>query len=349
MSVLWTDLIDPPTLTEYIRTRLVATESDSLARWLPNREVNGIIARFLKGENGLVPVARFRSYDAEPAIGNRPQRKRVTLELPAIGQNIPVSEYEQLLPGTDVSGDEALNEILETADAVVDRVAASIDYLRGIVLSTGAATVDQGDEFQIDDSFGRDPAFTTSVAAEWNDPTVSRLEDLQTLVDLYIAQNGVPPGAILGGQRTWRALAQGDEFLSQLVNGVSRPAGDTAVQDTLTGVGFPTFYRYDRMIEDLDGVGQRIIPDDEIILLPAPTQANNPRGTQLGATFWGRTLTSQDPNWNIAPGDRPGIVAGTYKNPKPPMGVEVISDAIALPVLANANLSMAVKVLDQGS
>ena len=39
------------------------------------------------------------------------------------------------------------------------------------------------------------------------------------------------------------------------------------------------------------------------------------------------------------------IVAGAYTNPKPPHGKQVFADAIGLPILANANLAMAVKVL----
>ncbi len=43
--------------------------------------------------------------------------------------------------------------------------------------------------------------------------------------------------------------------------------------------------------------------------------------------------------------EQPGLVTGVWRNPKPPMIAEVIADAIALPVLANANLSLAAKVL----
>ena len=69
------------------------------------------------------------------------------------------------------------------------------------------------------------------------------------------------------------------------------------------------------------------------------------QGTDLGSTFWGRTLTSTDPDWGIDDASQPGIVTGVYKNEKPPMGLELLSDAIALPVLANADRSLAAKVL----
>ena len=90
---LWTDIIDPATLTGYARASLADYElrKGSLNRWLPNRYVADINARFVKGSTGLVDVAAFRAYDAEPGIGKAPSGQRVTLELPALGQNIPVS------------------------------------------------------------------------------------------------------------------------------------------------------------------------------------------------------------------------------------------------------------------
>jgi hypothetical protein len=41
-------------------------------------------------------VADFRAYDAEPGIGSLPGGKRVTIELPALGKQFPISEYNQL-------------------------------------------------------------------------------------------------------------------------------------------------------------------------------------------------------------------------------------------------------------
>src|SRR4051794_29540276 len=95
---LWTDLIDPATLTGYARESLADYEQrqGTLARWLPNRYIPDIVARFIKGRTGLVDVAKFRAYDAELEPGRRQQANRVTIELPALGQWMPNTEYEQL-------------------------------------------------------------------------------------------------------------------------------------------------------------------------------------------------------------------------------------------------------------
>ena len=78
---------------------------------------------------------------------------------------------------------------------------------------------------------------------------------------------------------------------------------------------------------------------------PEPVDPDDWQGTQLGASFWGQTLTSTEPDWGIDDVEQPGIVAGTYRNEKPPMIAEVISDAIGMPVLANADLSLKATVL----
>lgn len=343
---LWTDVIDPATLTGYARESLADYESrrGTLARWLPNRDVADIVVRFFKGGTGLIDAARFRAYDAEPEVGRRPQARRVTLELPALGLNIPVSEYEQLrLRSGNISDDQALSTIQNTTDAVVQAVADAIERLRGIVLATGKATITQ-ENFQVDDDFGRPSAHQLTAGTLWADTSESRLEYLQMIADVYRDTTGEDPGAFVMPQRVIRALAAGDEFQTQLVNGGARLPSITEVQAIVTGLGLPTIYPYDRRVS-VNGSMTRALRDDTLLLLPEPVEPDDWQGTDLGATFWGRTLTSTDPDWGIEDADQPGIVTGVYKNEKPPMGVEVLSDAIGLPVLANADRSLAAKVL----
>lgn len=337
---LWTDLIDPAELTGYARESMADYElrQGSLAQWLPNREIADIVARFRTGRNGLVEEALWRAYDAETEIGKRQPGARKIIEIPALGLKIPVSEYEQLR--TRNADDESMrNEILRTADAVVRGVADAVERLRGVVLTTGRATVDQ-ENFQIDDAFGRSASHDVTASNLWTDTSVSRLADLQAWVDVYTDSNGVEPGAIVGSNRALRALSQGDEFATQLLNGGSRPATEGDVQAIISGAGLPPLVKYNRRT-----ASGRVLPDDRLFLLPAPVGPDQYQATELGATFWGQTLTSQEPEYGLAPSEQPGVVVGTYKNSKPPVIAEVISDAIALPVLANADLSFVAKVL----
>lgn len=336
---LWTDLIDPSTLTGYVRESLSQIEArkGSLARFLPNRTVPNINVRFVAGQAGLVAEAQFRAYDAEPGVGAKPSGKRTTLELPPISRTIPVSEYDQLRV-RNASDDSILNEILNTSEQVVQAVADRMEQLRGVVLRTGVATIP---ELGTADSFGRDAAHTVTAGTLWDSATtVSRLADLQDWSDTYELTNGVPPGAILMPRRVLRVMAQGDEFKTSLVGGGSRPATVGEVNAIIEGAGLPPIEVYTRRTQS--GL---VLPDTDLLLLPEPVAADDWQGTRLGASFWGQTLTSTEANWGIEESDQPGIVAGVYRNEKVPMIAEVVSDAIGMPVLANANLSFVATVL----
>nr|WP_240145087.1 major capsid protein [Enterococcus hirae] len=312
---------------------------------MPNRTVADIVVRFVKGSTGLVDAAKFRAYDAEPEIGTRPSGKRVTLELPAVSQDIPVSEYEQLRQRSGaVSDAEALVTIQNTTDAVVQAVSDAVERLRGIVLATGKATISQ-DNFQQEDDFGRPAAHQlVATGAFWADKNVSRLDYLQLLSDVYTDTTGETPGSLVMSLRVFRAMAAGSEFQTQLVNGGARQPTQAEVNAIVTGAGLPEITLYNRRVS-YNGTRTNVLPDDTLLMLPTPVAPDDFAGTDLGATFWGRTLTSTDADWGIADLDRPGIVTGVWKNDRPPMGLQVLSDAIALPVLANADRSLAAKVL----
>ena len=341
---LWTDIVDPATLTGYARAALADYEArrGTLARWLPNRLVPSIDVRFTAGSFGLVDVADFRAYDAEPTIGKAPSGKRITLELPALGQNIPVSEYNQLRANGAQPGDETvLGTIQRTTELVVRSVADAIERLRGTVLTTGKATVSGF----MDDDFGRAAGNTVTAGTLWSVATADALGDLTTWSDAYRDANGDAPGAILMSTRVLRAMASLNQMRTQLASGSTRPATQQDVQDTVAANGLPPIYLYDRRVS-VGGTPTKVVSDDRVLLLPAPVDdVNDWQGTQLGATYWGRTLSSMEADWAIPEADQPGLVTGVYRGEKPPMIAEVLSDAIGMPVLANANLSFAADVL----
>ncbi|PZQ50295.1 MAG: major capsid protein E, partial [Phenylobacterium zucineum] len=305
---LWTDLIDPATLTGYIREALgdIEKRKGSLARYLPNRTVPNIVVRFVAGQAGLVPEAKFRAYDAPPETGKKPGGKRVTLELPPIGQELIVSEYDQLR--TRNAGDDAiLREILNTARQVATAVSDRMERLRGVVLRTGVATIS---ELSTADSFGRTGTHTATASSLWSSATtVSRLADLQTWADLYESTNGVAPGSIVMSRRVLRIMAAGDEFKLSLTGGGSRPATVADVNAIVEGQGLPPIEVYNR--KTASGL---VLPDNELLMLPAPVMPDAWEESELGATFWGQTLSSQEAAWEIEDAEQPGIVAATFRS-----------------------------------
>ena len=138
--------------------------------------------------------------------------------------------------------------------------------------------------------------------------------------------------------RVARILAAHDAFAVQLTNGGSRPGSRDDVNAILAGIGLPSITIYDRKTSS-----GRVVPDDRVLFLPA---AVDPDGeSELGATFWGQTLASSEPEWEIAESEQPGIVAAAFTHQGIPPIRHTYADSISLPVGANMNLAMAVKVL----
>lgn len=332
------DLIPPAELTGYARQSLSEYEArkGTLARFLPNREVADILVRFVAGQNGLVDEAAFRAYGAAPEVGKYQPGKRVLLELPAIGQNVPLDEYSKLR--TRDAEDAIARHLTSQTDVAVRAVADAIERMRGIVLATGKATIDQ-DNFKSEDDFGRSADMSPTAATLWTASGAKVLDDLNAWADKYGEVNGEKPGVILVSKRVARLITTAPEFQIKLVDGASRAAGLSDVNDILAGQDLPPIETYDRRTKS-----GRVLPDDKLFFLPPPVDTDAWEDTELGGTFWGLTESATKPAWEIAESEQPGIVVAAFEGEKPAEPTEVISDAIALPVLSNANLSMAAKV-----
>lgn len=340
MATLWTDIIDPATLTGYARQSLSDIEraKGTLAQFLPNRTVPDTVVRFTVGRNGLVDEAQFRAYDAEPEIRGAAVGKRKTIEIPALGQQIPISEYNQLRSRS--APDDMVREmILNTTDQVVTSISDRLERMRGQVLATGKAIIDQTN-FQSEDDFERDAALSPTAPTAWKDEGADPIGDLILWRDLYEDTNGVEPGVMVLSREIMSALARAPQFQVTMAGGGSRPGTEADVQAILAANGLPPVIIFTRRTKSGE-----VLPKDKLFMLPAPVAVDDWAGTDLGGTYWGQTLTSEDPNWGVAALDRPGIVVGAFRNNKPPMIAEVVSDAISLPVLRDANLALAAKVL----
>lgn len=335
---IWTDIIDPATLTGFARDQaeLYERSRGSLSDYLPDTLVDDVIVRLDAADNGLVEAAKFRAFDAELEKGARKGGSRKTLELPPLGQAIPISEYDRLrIRNAD---DDAIRQaILRTAQQAVWATSDRMEHMRGIVLATGKATIDQ-DNLKVEDDFGRDADMSVTAGTLWSDPSSKPLNDLAAFIDAYAEKNGELPGTLLGSQQALRALGAHPTLATSLPGGASRPATTTEVQSLLDGYGVPAMVTYNRRVR-IGGKAVEVLPKDRIFLLP---QAG---ASTLGATFWGTTLGATEAEGGILTTERPGIYATVDKQAKAPYRAEVQADAIGLPVLANANLAFTAKVL----
>jgi len=333
---LLTEVIKPKELTEYIRLSFQRYEEQkgSLARWLPNRFVKATTISFKAGQKGLVAEAQYHEYDTESDVQDREPAKEITLKLPKLGHWLPLSEEDQIAL-RDSDNHDLEEAILDAADDLVAGISDRIERFRGDVLKTGKAAIT---ELAVLDDFGRKAEHTIQLAQLWDDLDVSRFTSLQNCQRIYTKTNGQKPGAMVMTSITFAKMAEGNEMRYQLNNGASRIPSEAEVNAYLAGQGLPQVYIHDRLTS-----GGQVIEDGMIHFLPAAVGEDDWRATKLGGTFWGQTLESSRSEWAID-ANRPGIVAGHFGDPEEPQ-TRVRAAAIGLPVLTNANLSMAVRVM----
>lgn len=339
--MLWTDIIDPVEATGIARDEQAVYEQQwgTLARYLPNVLVASDHVKFFVGANGLVDEAHYRAYNAPPEIGKGQGVRSRTIDLPAISRNEPIDERTQK-ELRRLSDDQIRKSIEAAIKRTVQAISDRQEKTRGILIETGKVLVD-ADNFWINDDFGRDAALTVTAATLWTTGGVDRLQALSDWVDTYAAKNnGKRPGSIQMSRAVYAAFAKGDQFRTQLVNGASRPALQADVFGAVEAAGLPPIDIYDRSTKS-----GRVLSANKLHLLPAATDPEDQDGTDLGATFWGQTVSAEIPDFGIAPAEQPGIVVAVHRAERIPYTVEVEGDSIGEPVARNANASMSVAVL----
>jgi hypothetical protein len=332
-----TDYIEPAELTGYARAAAqdLDVNAFTLSRWLPNVLVDDLTFRFARGGDGLADAATFRAYDAESPIGSRPGVSRVTGELPPISRKIRLGEYERL---RQRKLDAAIGDAIESdAERMVRSVAARLELARGQALVTGKVTISENGVIAEAD-FGRAAGHTVTAAATWATDTTDIIGHLNTWRDVYVESTGQEPGSIVTSRKVMGYMLRNTAFRQLVATMAGTPTlvNNNAVDAMLASHGLPPVLTYDARV-NVNGVATRVIADDKLLMLPAVGSGD------MGATLYGTTAESMEPEYGLA-GSEAGIVAGAYST-KDPVAVWTKAAAIAMPVLANPNLSLAADVI----
>lgn len=333
-----TDYAQPYELS--VAARVSAEERDransSLGQFLPAETVMGTSIRLVEGDNGLVEVAEYRAFDAETGFGSTPGGRTQTVELPPLGQQARVSEYDQLME-RNISRPELIKNSLGKVSVRLGRaVADRIEMARGEVIQNGGIEINEGG-FVATIDYGRDESMSVVAPTLWSDPTAEVITHLQDWIQEYVDLNGEKPAYIVGSSAALGALKGSDQVRSAATGGqVSQFVTTQFVNDFLAAEGIPQIVEYNRKVRK-GGILQDVIDPSILSLVPSGE-------SRSGSTAWGTTLESLHPDYAIVPGEEAGIVVGAYQSHNP-MGMYANSAAIGLPVLHEPNKFMAATVL----
>jgi hypothetical protein len=337
-----TDYILPVELTGFIREALVDIQLNQfiLSQWLPNVTVEDIDYRVTAGQLGLARAGVFRTYNAESPIGGREGLKRLIGELPPISEKILLDEYTRLrlrrLRTTDVMVQSIYNDALIVARSI----AARMEMARGQVLVNGALTFNENGVIATV-NFGRDSAYSVTPAILWSASNATPVSDLLSWQQTYI-QTGAQIGSIVTSRRVLAVLMRSTDFRQTYSTLAGEPSivSQAAINAVLEAFGLPPITLYDAQVS-VAGSATRIVPDDKVLMLPAPGSVDD---TSLGQTVWGIPAEAMDPGYGLEEGQQGGIVGGAYSDNDPP-SLWTKASAIGMPVLANPDLAMVADVL----
>lgn len=326
----------PAEITGFVRGRIESyAEGDALAQILPDETVDNISVRFAVGEAGVTPEAEARDWDAQPSIGDLPKFRRRTIDLVAFSRRIPVSESDALI--SRISGGEGYaNLVNRAADAAAQAIYNRAKRLRGVVLASGKATIDQAN-FGLDEDFGRDPALTAALAQLASATGSDVIGQLVDFADVFEEKSGgTRPAYALASSKAINAFLRHPQFATKIGDEV-RPATLEQVNQVLLSSDLPQLVRYN------DKIGtDRVLPEDRLIVVPDYVNGGS---SDLGATIWGLTNSSFKPEFAGIGGSLPGAVAAVWDEEGTAGKTVVDADSTFLPILKNANLSASLKVI----
>lgn len=350
---LYDEFVTPAELTGYGRDALEDLNENqfTLSRWLPNQTIRDLRYALESGPAGLLDVADFRAYDAEPTFGRREGIKRIEGSLPPLGRQMTLGEYDQLILRD--AEQEVRDLLLRDSERVANTMGRRMELARADALVNASVTIGTNTQpengLQLTVDFNRPPEHEVTAATLWTDPAALLLDELQTWCQTWRDTNGDDPGAFLTNAQVVRAMLKNLQVRGAIAGDsetarIRRSDLDALLEDE----GLPPIYTYEARATVVEaGVRKtrRMIPVEKFLILPGPGDATTEQGGRLGATLWGTTVEAQLPEYGVEAGEEPGIVVASFIERKSPVHVDTVGSGIGLPVMVAPELTLVADVI----
>lgn len=337
------DLADVEELTGFVRAldQEEFRNRFTLQRILPTITTEDIEYVWRAVDSEDFDAAKFRAWDTESAIAKRKGAVRKRGELPPVSRKSRLGEEERLRLRALERGnnDEIEDAIFDDASNLGRSVAARLEMARGEILYSGSLTLNENGIVATVD-FNRDASHEVAPATLWSDHATSTpLQDLLGWMDVYVDTNGAEPGEVLTSRKVLSDMLLNEEFrqLASATGVTPSRLSQAELNTILDSHGIPPVVTYNTRVR-VDGVQQRVIPEDRLILLPPPGE---PLGnTVMGVTAEATVLVGAQ---QLGREDAPGLVAVVDVTSGPvSTWTEVVG--IGLPILANPDLTLVADV-----
>lgn len=288
-------------------------------------------------------MARYRSFDGRIHVSSRDTGSEKRVPLLPLSSSLNQGEYERLqrefarLQG----GNVALLEraIYNDGEQLTREVQNRVEMAWGDLFSDGILNISEGGltgSAGVAD-FGVPGNQKVTVGTAWATfATAPVLSDLEAAINTRVETNGNSrPGYVLTSSTQIRNMRRNKQVIDAVYGST---AGRTQV--TLTELrnlladefeGLTLLNSYDSSF-DVDGVTTRTIPNDKVMLLPADLD-------NFAYTAWGVSATALElvnANQSDLSFEEAAGIVGVVIKTGPPFRQNVLVDAVALPILADA-------------
>lgn len=292
-------------------------------------------------------TARYRAWDGRIHVSQRDAGSSKQVNLLPLSTSVNMGEYERLqieFARTGGTNKGALvDAIYNDSERLTREVHARLEQAIGDILTDGILTINENGLVGFEADFGVPADQKVLAATPWSTTaTAEVLTDLQAWRDVYVANNGVQPGAIRTSQQVITLILQNEQIIEALYGTAGRTRANLAdVQGLLASEGLPPLMEaYDTQV-DVDGDLQRVIPANRLLFTPASLSA-------LVDTVSGVSVTALElvnaAKVDFAFSDAPGLVGVVIKE-GPPFRQYTFVDGTAMPVLTNAKRLLTAQVL----
>lgn len=251
----------------------------------PDKKIEGLEVKMIKGANNLPVAASVHSFDTETEIASREGAKSSVEELALIKRKIKISEKDLIVlnsPRSTQEEQQTVNQLFSDVDNLVASVRARVEAMRMESLSTGKIIINEnGVSGTID--YGTPSSHKGSKT--WKTGTPDILGDIYTMTDKIVADTGFIPTRALTSRAVINAILK-DEKIRAAMFGVNATKVATLAElnQLLTSQELPTIATYDAQYRTQNAKGayvsHRYLADNMFIMMP---------DGKMGDTIYGLT------------------------------------------------------------
>lgn len=348
------DFLEPDVAVAIARQELAlfdANDTNSLARYLPSLEVDDIEYEIeVNGEDNNITAANWRMFNGNTTSEKWGEGQKSRGRLMPLSRNYTLDEETRLRMRND-----SKNAIRLESERLVRRavraIALEVNAQRANAISNAAVDIHGSGGLRQRVEFGRDAEFDTVAPILFSDPTADPLGQIETWTEQYEEVNGFRPETVLMSNDVRRMISSHPKVVLNATRDENAERANSSELARLFGeynlpeiLPLPTSKVKKDNLETGETEYRSLFDKDSLLFLPRGGNAIDPQSSVFGRTMWGRTLSADTEDFGLSGGDLAGVVAAVIEEGWP-SHLEIIADAIAMPVVFNPNFSLKAKVV----